>query len=139
MSAASIGQALAARIDAECYTTIAPSETIAEVIAGGIRSDVNAQLDEPSDNEVAILDLIARDRGEPLDALLADREVLAERVRAAVRETLQAWVAEHERGDTARPTAVCQWCDHEVRWAARTEQGFAGFVHVASGVSTCPA
>jgi hypothetical protein len=34
------------------------------------------------------------------------------------------------------PGATCQHCDRPVRWG-RTEQGFAGFVHVDSGLATC--
>ena len=31
----------------------------------------------------------------------------------------------------------CQHCNQQVQWG-QTEQGFAGFVHTANGLSTCP-
>ncbi len=37
----------------------------------------------------------------------------------------------------ATPAATCQHCDRPVEFG-RTEQGFAGFVHTATGLAACP-
>ena len=37
------------------------------------------------------------------------------------------------------PDSVCQHCGIEVAWAARTEDGYAGFAHVDTNAARCGA